>query len=645
MTHSKFTLILLAIMIFAATLRFTGLNWDQGHHLHPDERFLTMVTDNLRFPTTLTHYFNTSLSTLNPHNVGYNFYVYGTFPLTVTKAAAIILDMDNYGDITIVGRFLSAVLELGIIYLIFLTAKQITQKTKPALLAAFLYAVMWTPIQLAHFYAVDPWLVFFLTLTLYLTLKLLRRPPKSSLVPRASYLLPLLLGASLGLAAASKITALFLTPLIALAALYSLFQSRQKLVTCSLWLGAALAAALTFRLAQPYFFLRPGFFDLTPNPKILANWQELKAWEQPENTPPFGYQWIPTTPYLYPATHLFLWGLGIPIGILTFLTFGYVVLTLIKKVFPSSVIRNPLSIPTSSPWSSGKKWLQTSTIHLPSFLLLLSWVLLIFIYQGGQFAKALRYFYPALPALAILLGTALYFIYKTVRSTPLKSLSLVACILLPFYFSLSLTSIYTRPHSRVQASAWIYQNIPPGSTITSEVWDDGLPLSLNGLDHTRYTTLALPLYDPDSPGKWLKLSQDLAKADYLILSSNRLWRSITALPEKYPVSSIFYQQLLSNQLGFTTVATITSYPCLIPHPSSVISNPSSIIRNPSSTPTNPSPPPISFEQTPYCYLALNSDGAEESFTVYDHPKVIILKNESARDPQVLYQDIFLNQTR
>jgi hypothetical protein len=242
----------------------------------------------------------------------------------------------------------------------------------------------------------------------------------------------------------------------------------------------------------------------------------------------------------------------------------------------------------------------------------------------------------------------MYGIYKTVRITPLKYLFLITCSLFPIWFSLALTSIYTRPHSRVQASEWIYQNIPPGSTITSEVWDDGLPLAQNGLNHSRYTTLALPLYDPDSPEKWLKLSQDLAKADYLILSSNRLWRSITALPEKYPVSSIFYQQLLSNQLGFTITATFTSYPCLVPRSFSEggsHSTPSSVIRNPSSTPTNPSPPPISFEQTPYCYLALNSDGAEESFTVYDHPKVIILKNETARDPQALYQDIFLNQTR
>ena len=31
------------VMVVAAYLRFVGLNWDELQHLHPDERFLTMV--------------------------------------------------------------------------------------------------------------------------------------------------------------------------------------------------------------------------------------------------------------------------------------------------------------------------------------------------------------------------------------------------------------------------------------------------------------------------------------------------------------------------------------------------------------------------------------------------------------------------
>ena len=40
-------------------------------------------------------------------------------------------------------------------------------------------------------------------------------------------------------------------------------------------------------------------------------------------------------------------------------------------------------------------------------------------------------------------------------------------------------SIYNRPHSRIQSSNWIYQNIPSESKIANEYWDDPLPLYLN----------------------------------------------------------------------------------------------------------------------------------------------------------------------
>ena len=35
------------ILLVAAALRFVGLDWDQGTHLNPDERFLTMVESSM----------------------------------------------------------------------------------------------------------------------------------------------------------------------------------------------------------------------------------------------------------------------------------------------------------------------------------------------------------------------------------------------------------------------------------------------------------------------------------------------------------------------------------------------------------------------------------------------------------------------
>ena len=56
---------LLVTILFAGSLRFIGLDWDEGRHLHPDERFLTMVEVALQWPAESVGYFDESESTLN----------------------------------------------------------------------------------------------------------------------------------------------------------------------------------------------------------------------------------------------------------------------------------------------------------------------------------------------------------------------------------------------------------------------------------------------------------------------------------------------------------------------------------------------------------------------------------------------------
>lgn len=57
---SKITLVLIILLAFF--VRTFGLNWDQNQHLHPDERFLTMVVESLRWPVSLNQYFQTGES-------------------------------------------------------------------------------------------------------------------------------------------------------------------------------------------------------------------------------------------------------------------------------------------------------------------------------------------------------------------------------------------------------------------------------------------------------------------------------------------------------------------------------------------------------------------------------------------------------
>src|SRR3989338_9891130 len=87
---------LILIIILAAIFRFNNLNWDANFHLHPDERFLTMVGNAMQIPSNIAEYFNPSASKFNPANINFSFFVYGVFPITLNKLIAIFSGYDNY---------------------------------------------------------------------------------------------------------------------------------------------------------------------------------------------------------------------------------------------------------------------------------------------------------------------------------------------------------------------------------------------------------------------------------------------------------------------------------------------------------------------------------------------------------------------
>ncbi|MDP2727398.1 MAG: DUF2298 domain-containing protein, partial [Dehalococcoidia bacterium] len=229
-------------------------------------------------------------------------------------------------------------------------------------------------------------------------------------------------------------------------------------------------------------------------------------------------------------------------------------------------------------------------------LLVLLWVGLAFLYFGGQTVKYMRYLLPIYPFLALLAAYLLVWLFKGLRQRvqwrrayPIAySLCLITVLLGTFLWAWAFTRIYTRPLTRVEASSWIYQNVPPGTVVAVEHWDDPLPLTLKGQDPQQYRQLTLELYNDDNPAKLNTLVDQLAQADYIFVSSNRLYGSIPRLPLRYPMTSEYYRLLFSGQLGFQQVQTFTSYPNLGP-------------------------------------LELVDDTADESFTVYDHPKVLIFK--------------------
>lgn len=160
--------------------------------------------------------------------------------------------------------------------------------------------------------------------------------------------------------------------------------------------------------------------------------------------------------------------------------------------------------------------------------------------------------------------------------------------------------------------------MPARSTITNEYWDDPLPLYLPGRDPYIYIGSMLSLYDPDSPQKWQQLDPIIDQTDYIIMSSNRLWGSIPLVPNKYPDTSLFYQNLFAERLNFTKLIEINSYPGF---------GLSFLNKCYYFGPTNfPGIKSSWFSSDPTCRypgIYLRDDTAEEAFSVYDHPKVLI----------------------
>ncbi|MBW2184216.1 MAG: glycosyltransferase family 39 protein, partial [Deltaproteobacteria bacterium] len=215
-------ILLVLIMLLGSVLRLYGLNWDDSHHLHPDERFVVLTSLNITWPDSFSDYLNPETSTLSPYNTeNYKSYIYGTFPLFLTKALADVFHYDAYGKLHIVGRLLSTLFDLGSLLLIYFIARK-TFSRHTGILAAAFYAVTVLPIQQSHFFTVDNFLVFWILVTFSLLIIFMERENFRALVISS------LMGVSFAFALASKISAILFTTIIAFALAIKFVQVLQK---------------------------------------------------------------------------------------------------------------------------------------------------------------------------------------------------------------------------------------------------------------------------------------------------------------------------------------------------------------------------------------------------------------------------------
>ncbi len=582
---------LLLILLVGGGFRFMGINWDQGHHQHPDERFITMVETAISLPKSVGEYFNSAESPLNPYNRGNTMFVYGTLPLFLVRYLGDGLNMADYGKINVLGRAISALFDLGTVAVLFLIGRKLYD-VRVGLLAALLLALTVFHIQNAHFFTFDTFAVFFTALTFYFAVRVAKGGGWAAYA---------LMGGSFGLALACKLSVFWLAIVIGPASLLAIYRSRQAaqrgaaeedaaadgfqhiwVLTRRAIIGLVVAAIITLlavRIALPYAFSGTSFFDFRPLMKYFDDISRQKDTVAGLVDYPPMHQYAFTPAYIYPFKDIILWGMGVPLGLAAWAGFALLVVELI--------------------------WKRRFEHLLP-----VVWIAFNFLYYGGLQAKTMRYFLPIYPFLVLAAAYLLMRLWYVARRrsqaglrstlhTILATAAIVVVVGGSFLWTWSFTRIYTQPYTRLVASEWIYANIPPGMGIANEHWDDPIPFGLSPEKYAQiYRGHTLELYAEDEPSKLERLEHVLNGTDYIFITSNRLYGSIPRLPMRFPLAVEYYRLLFAEELGFELVATFSSYPTL-----------------------------FGFE--------FNDDRArgglwelvepDESFTVYDHPKVLIYR--------------------
>ncbi len=464
-------ILLLVILATGTYFRFIGQNWDDFTHLHPDERFLTGVVSSLYPVANIDAYFNTAESTLNPNNQGAGFYVYGTLPLFVVKAASGIwadLTHDSswttYYGAQLVGRSVAAFADLATILFIFLIGRRLYSRWV-GLLAAALYAWTVLPIQLSHFWTTDTFSTLPVVIGFWLAVRILDDGGWHNYIG---------FGVAFGAALASRINVAPLAGLAALATLVRLWpifgvdfpvNRRQDLLTREGGglILAALASLLTFRIAQPYAFNGPSFFGVLPNANWLAQMAEVSRQVSGQVDFPPNHQWTGRIRYLFAWQNMVLWGMGLPLGLAAWLGWAWAGI--------QTILRRPT-------------WKR--------HLLPVVWVLAYFGWLGGGWVMTMRYYTPIYPFLILLAAWGLVTLvarsHRCVREAPGSVLrraafgASVALLVLVTGFTLAwafgFTRIYTRELTRVSASHWILENLPADFSFTI-VAEDGTSRMVN----------------------------------------------------------------------------------------------------------------------------------------------------------------------
>lgn len=598
-------------MLVAFVLRAWNLDWDRGTHLQPDERFWSDVAANVEVPDewVWSEVLDPERSTLNPRVYKPN-YVYGTLPLWASEAAAAVLMTENMSwavslldgaginlahddpggvpindrlrfntgfDVTIVGRLMSAIVDTMTVGAVYLLATQLADR-RSGLVAAGLQALTVLHIQYSHFLGSEPWVALFVTVTIWGAVKLARG--------RGGWGTRVITAVALGFAIGSKLSGVAAAAAPVVAALVALGPDLRELVRARIAPGVVPRVARTLEpwcvmailAVAAYRLAQPYDFQaglsLIYNARFEADIEYLTDINQGGNWP-WVQPLVGATPLLHPLEQVLWWGMG-P-GLALAALFGCV--RAARRVM------------------LGEHYWAIPLAVIGAYLVLVSL----------QFYAIIRYLQPAYPVAIALAGTGLVaawrwaqraaeaqpFVARLVRAAVVLSVAITTFWALAF-----VNGVYNADNARLAAGDWMVENLPPDAVVSQQAWDDGLPW---GVPSTFGRVTLEPFsFGGDSPERIELLIDGLDQVDYVIETSNKFYDALPRTPARFPQMTVYYERLFDESLGFELIATFRNQPSLFG-------------------------------------ITIDDSGAEEAFTLYDHPTVFIWQKTDRFSVDLAYE--------
>ena len=602
------------ILALALGLRLHGVDWDQGYGFHPDERDIYMrsgcmydllteapghrgcgyVSDEPAAEPGLPGIgalLDSERSPLNPH-----WFPLGSILIYVLvffrSVAEVFTDM-NAMDMRFIARPLSALVDTGSVFLVYLLGRRL-YGTPVGLLAAGLAALAVIHVQHSHFYRPETFTVFFTLASFWAMLRMSFEPGRRRLRDSA------ILGLMLGLALAPKVNVLPLLAPLAVVYFYRVLDEVegrwtditpdvvQRMAGHAVLCG--LVAVGVLFVTSPYAFLDFGDFveDLTFQTRMAGN----------AGLVPFTIQYVDTPAFFYQVSQSSVWGLGIPLGVVAWLAVPFTVILAL-----------------------------TSAATRRGDLLLLAWVVPSFLFLENFEVRFLRYIFPLVPVMIILAARMLVWLWDNhalisgqaarigiVLKGQVRiavAAVMVFVVLSTAFYSLAFQRVYAEDHPALAASNWFAENVPAGTLIVHDNhWDEHIP------DFYRYEVWQFPVYEADTQAKMEQLALRLSRSEYLVFYSVRPYASVARDPERFPRSNSYYRQLFAGELGYTLERDFTSYPQL----AGVAFRDDALERAGLSQPA----PEVAGQESDF---SLGLGYADDNVVGYDHPRVLVFRNE------------------